>query len=277
MIKLLTSGFWTSIQDLGRFGYRDQGIPLSGAMDRTTAMEANRIAGNAAHTPLLELTASGPKMHCDQGCFMVVCGGFDLVINGQKHPAGVKSYVPKQAEIDFVANGAGMRGYLAIRGGFQAPEVLGSYSQFKQLTEASRLVKGDELELAPSGYFPSWKPFKTKKRHESNILSAYPGPEWEMLSDDYRKELLSRSWSIGPGSNRMAYVLEAQNGLKGFDIVTAPVQPGTVQLTPAGKLVILMRDAQTTGGYARVFQLDEASVDYLAQRSAGEDVQFKLL
>lgn len=276
MIKLLTSGFWTSIQDLGRFGYRDQGIPLSGVMDRATATEANRIAGNAAHTPVLELTASGPKMHCDQGCFMVVCGGFDLVIDGKKHPAGTKSYVPRHAVVEFAPNGAGMRGYLAIRGGFQAPKILESYSQFKQLTAASRLVKGDELEFAPSGYFPSWKPFRTRKSHESNLLLAYPGSEWEMLSDDHKKELLSRSWSIGPGSNRMAYILNAQTGLEGFDIVTAPVQPGTVQLTPAGKLVILMRDAQTTGGYARVLQLDEIAIDYLAQRWPGEKLQFEL-
>ena len=75
----------------------------------------------------------------------------------------------------------------------------------------------------------------------------------------------------------MAYWLEHSEDVSAKDIITAPVQPGTVQMTPVGKVIVLMRDAQTTGGYARIFQLTNNSIDLLAQKRAGETVSFKIM
>ena len=276
MIRLITSGFWTSIQDMGRFGHRKQGIPSSGAMDHYSAAMANHLAGNAPTTPLIELTASGPKLVCEQACFMAVTAGFDLRIDGVLQGSGLKCYAPKGASIEFEPNGKGIRGYLAVRGGLKVPEVLGSYSQYQGITPAARLTKGDQLELAEPGQFAAARAFQDLSVLSGSNLKVFPGPEWARLDAYLQQAILGATWQVGPESNRMAYVMGSMDGISGFDIVTAPVQAGTVQLTPSGKLVVLMRDAQTTGGYARILQLDDPSIDHLAQRFPGEGIGFEL-
>ena len=75
----------------------------------------------------------------------------------------------------------------------------------------------------------------------------------------------------------MAYMLGGWEGLSASEIITAPVQPGTVQLTPSGQCVVLMRDAQTTGGYARILQLTEQAINILSQKPGGSLLNFRLI
>jgi len=277
MIKLLTSGFWTSVQDLGRHGYRKSGIPLSGVMDRTSAMLANQVVGNAPEAAVVEITASGPVLESQSSCFIAVSGGFDLKIAGVQQAHATKCYASAGSTIEFVPNGMGIRGYLAVRGGLDVEEVMGSHSQYVGVTTAARLQKGATLPLAGAPVVATKPlPHLGLKPPTQDSLSVYPGPEWEQLDKQMQEAILNSEWEVQPQSNRMAYVLGAKEGVAGFDIVTAPVQPGMVQLTPSGQLVVLMRDAQTTGGYARVFQLDEPSMDVVAQRSSGEQLRFRL-
>jgi allophanate hydrolase subunit 2 len=112
------------------------------------------------------------------------------------------------------------------------------------------------------------------------VLHAWPGPEWEMLSQEARLSLLSSAFSVHPDSNRMAVRLDpaAPSGTVGAvaEILTGPVQPGSVQWTPSGRVLVLMRDAQTTGGYARILQLGERALHTLGQRRPGTSVRLRL-
>jgi len=112
---------------------------------------------------------------------------------------------------------------------------------------------------------------------ESNIIKVYKGPEFDNLSNINIDFLFSKSYKISKDSNRMAYQLDEklENNLK--SILTSLVMPGTIQLTPDGQLIILMRDCQTTGGYPRILQLSEKSINILAQKRLGEFVQFELI
>ena len=106
-------------------------------------------------------------------------------------------------------------------------------------------------------------------------IEVFKGPEFELLEKSLQKALFAKSFSIAPTSNRMAISFNERlpNTLKG--IVTAPVIPGTVQLTPNGNLIALMRDCQVTGGYPRVLQLSEKGISALAQKRPGAEIGFE--
>ena len=109
-----------------------------------------------------------------------------------------------------------------------------------------------------------------------NDIEVLKGPEFELLTKKQQKQLLSNKFTISKDNNRMAYQLVEilANNIK--PIITSLVLPGTVQLTPSGKLIVLMRDCQTTGGYPRVLQLKEYSIDVLSQKLAGKNIHFVL-
>jgi len=169
---------------------------------------------------------------------------------------------------------------LAIQGGFICDEVLGSCSWYEGMTQHFRLEKGMKLK------FDSGKSRKSNSTaaigFRSDYLSTckvavYAGPEFYKLASILQKQLFSSVFSVDPASNRMA--VQAKEDLKNNlePIITGPVIPGTVQLTPSGKLILLMKDCQTSGGYPRVLQLSEEGMNTLAQKVAGDKFKFELL
>jgi len=111
---------------------------------------------------------------------------------------------------------------------------------------------------------------------DTKTIEVYPGPEFSLLSDKQKKQLTNTILYVTPQSNRMGILLDGLVVSNVKEIITAPVQPGTVQLTPSGKCIVLMRDAQTTGGYARVLQLSNEGINRIAQKRPGETLNFKL-
>ena len=111
----------------------------------------------------------------------------------------------------------------------------------------------------------------------SGIIEVFKGPEYELLTIEQQIKLQDEEFTISNLYDRMAYQIGEllPNHLK--SIITSPVLPGTVQLTPSGNIIILMRDCQTTGGYPRIFQLKENSINVLAQKYQGNTIRFRLL
>lgn len=280
MIKVLSSGLYTSLQDLGRFGYRAFGVPVSGAMDGYSAQLANQLLGNTEDCAVMEFTFTGPVLEFSQATSIAITGAaFTPMLNNSEIPLNTLVDVPEGSLLKFGLASFGLRGYLAVAGGFVADRVLGSYSYYPGITQQPVIVKGDELQLQDSFQIHegAHATVKVPKLHlVSSEIDAVRGPEFELLPEAAQKQLIDSNFTIAPESNRMAYLLDASEELSGMEILTAPVQPGTVQLTPSGKTAVLMRDAQTTGGYARVLQLSEKSLNRLAQKRAGEVIQFIL-
>ncbi|MGB7395506.1 MAG: allophanate hydrolase subunit 2 family protein, partial [Pricia sp.] len=102
------------------------------------------------------------------------------------------------------------------------------------------------------------------------------GPEYEMLSDPQLERLFYKEFHISNENNRMAYQLEESVPGHTVSMLTSATLPGTIQLTPAGKLIVLMKDGQTTGGYPRILQLSDRAISILAQKKFGDVVSFKL-
>ena len=282
MVSVLKSGFYTSVQDLGRHGYQDQGVPVSGVMDVYSAKLANALLNNEDTTAVLELTMVGPvlQFHCNT---LIAITGADLspVLNNKPLKLNSVIAIKKDDVLTFSASKYGFRSYLAVRNGFETALVLGSRSMFKGVTANEKLVKGSTLpicEVIHSNEITKMASVKVNYEHFSSTgLSVSKGPEYDLLSKDLKEKLKGLQFVISNENNRMAYKLDTEilkNNLK--PIITSAVLPGTVQLTPSGQLIILMRDCQTTGGYPRILQLTEYAIAQLSQKFNGDTILFNL-
>ena len=271
MITVEQPGFFTTVQDIGRFGLRHFGVPVSGCMDRDSARKANLLLENDPGDALLEITMTGPKLVFQLATFITVTGAqFPAILNSVEIPLNTVVKVEEGDSLEFGKLQSGFRAYLAVKGGIQSEEILGSRSYYKPITGHNRLKKGQELACE------GWPEFDAKlasiqmdKESEARLL-AYPGPEFSMLRPEQIAQLWSSEFTVAKENNRMAYQIEEEIGTHSKTILTSATLPGSVQYTPAGKLIILMRDAQTTGGYPRILQIGESSLDKLAQLKTGD-------
>ncbi|NER11396.1 biotin-dependent carboxylase uncharacterized domain-containing protein [Muriicola jejuensis] len=277
MLKVVKSGFFTSIQDNGRYGYRHLGVPVSGSMDQPASRLANAMLENPEEAAVLEITMSGPVLEFTKDTWIAIAGAN---LSPKLNEVDIDNHsVHRIRSGDRLAFGKhidGLRGYVAVKGGFDTPEVLKSRSFYKPITEKDHLVAGmevpykevTEFEVKISHVIPS-------EIHKVLKLSAGPGPEFDILDDNQKELLFNQSFTIAMENNRMAYQLQETLGSHQHPMLTSATMPGTVQMTPGGKLIILMRDGQTTGGYPRILQLTEDSVNKLAQKTFGDTLYFK--
>lgn len=277
-IEVLQPGLFSSIQDLGRFGFQKFGVPHSGVMDRYAMRICNLILGNPEDTAVMEITMQGPQLKFNASTAICVSGA-NLSPQLNENPIEQNSLIEihKGDILKFGRRKCGFRSYLGILDGFQSEELMGSKSWYEGLTNDFRLKKGMKL-------FYSSKISSESNTHSSlkmdvnylneNKVEVYPGPEFEKLTAEQQKLLFENNFKTDASSNRMAVQMkeELQNNLE--SIKTSPVMPGTVQLTPSGKIIVLMRDCQTTGGYPRILQLSEKGIQVLSQKIPGENIKF---
>ncbi|MEQ8580657.1 MAG: biotin-dependent carboxyltransferase family protein [Marinoscillum sp.] len=274
------TGLHTSIQDIGRENWRHFGVPVSGAMDLRSARLANLLTNNEENTPVIEITMIGPELQFTEPAIIALTGAnLSPNLDGKIVRVNQNLQVMGGQTLSFGKPIQGIRTYLSIKGGFDCPKVLGSYSQFPMVTLSGNLQEGDRVTYRPQiGSSKNHAIVHINPQHfTSKTLKAHPGPEFDLLSDQARQMLLNKGFHIN-ANNRMGYQL-THPGMPPhqLEIVTAPVIPGTVQLTPSGQLIALMRDAQVTGGYPRVLQLTKEGVDQLAQKTNGQSILFQLI
>ncbi|MEN1784944.1 MAG: biotin-dependent carboxyltransferase family protein [Bacteroidota bacterium] len=276
MLKLLKSGFYTTVQDGGRLPWRPNGVPVSGTMDDLARKRINKILENPIDCSLLEITMTGPTLLFQRETFICL-GGAVMSATLNNKPIGNYT-VQKIKEGDILSYGRlenGFRAYLGIKGGFQGQKVLGSVSQYAPLTTKSSLGDGDLLPYPITRAFePKLSDLKVVDYLHTKTLEVFQGPEYDMLTTEQLEALFNNTHLIAKENDRMAYQLEET--IPGHDctVLTSATLPGTVQLTPAGKLIILMKDGQTTGGYPRILQLSTLAIATLSQKKAGDSIQF---
>ena len=279
-IEVLQPGLFSSIQDTGRSGFMKYGVPVSGVMDSFASRTANLILQNPENAAILEITQLGPKLRFTASTQIAISGAFlSPKINGRAIENN-KTYKIEEGEVlSFGRRIDGCRAYLAVKGGFRTDSVLNSKSWYEGLTRYTKLEKGMKLpfETFQEEYSAMHAVIKSGDYIISNIVEVYPGPEFGRLSEEKRKSLIEATFSIGRHNNRMGIQLQ-ENIENSLDpILTGPVLPGTVQLTPSGKLIVLMKDGQTTGGYPRVLQLSIKGMNTLAQKVMGDILKFQLI
>ena len=279
MLKVLKSGFYTTVQDTGRFGFRDKGVPISGIMDMATVYKLNMLLENDQDAAVLEITMTGPTLEFEEDAFIVL-GGAEMVITLNNEP--IKNYVVLKVNAgDILSYGRlkkGFRAYLAIKHGFQTDKVLGSRSFYKSITPNGMITDKSEIPYKKQSVFtPKLTGLKIDSILDNTVLLVGKGPEFGLLTDKQLEILFFKKYTVANENNRMAYQIEEKIDGHAISMLTSATLPGTVQLTPSGKLIILMKDGQTTGGYPRILQLTDTAISILAQKKAGDAISFKLI
>lgn len=277
---LLRCPLGSSLQDEGRMLGTQFGIPSSGAMDQFSYRWANHLLQNQSNALALEMAQPGLKIQFDQACKVTLAGARVVVKVNQEtltNPAIISIAATDILEVGGFQSGS--RLYLCIQGGFQVDQFLGSGSDFESVTFPSKRSTNDCLsyfsfpQSFPIGAKPKWE----TTWFESAEIKAYPGADWSLLSTQQQHQIQTRTFHLSKFSNRMGIQLEELIPNQLEDLPTNPVFPGTVQLTPGGRIIVLMRDAGVTGGYPRIMHLSEEGQSQLAQKNVGEPIRFQLI
>ncbi|HET8736751.1 MAG TPA: biotin-dependent carboxyltransferase family protein [Pricia sp.] len=278
MLKVLKSGLFTTVQDAGRYGYLNKGVPVCGYMDSSSAEKVNLLLENDPGAAVIEITMTGPTLQFGAPNFICLGGAeISATLNNDDIGAYQVIKVEKGDVLSYGKLKKGFRGYLAIKGGFRSPSVLGSRSFFPAVTAESHLAERAEIPYESHSMFdPKITEIKVASFLDENQLRVAKGPEYEMLSDKQLEMLFSKEFHISNENNRMAYKLEQPLPGHKVSMLTSATLPGTIQMTPSGQLIILMKDGQTTGGYPRILQLSDKAISILAQKKFRDVISFQL-
>ncbi|RST51631.1 biotin-dependent carboxyltransferase family protein [Variovorax sp. DXTD-1] len=288
MMLVQKPGMLASVQDLGRHGHRQVGICPGGALDVLALTLANRLVGNADGAAGLEITMGGCEIRFETDTRIALAGDdFAACLDGApvwpcwSMPVAAGQTLKLAGANAPGAKKAGLRSWLAVAGGIDVPLVLGSRStdlkagfgghQGRALRKGDRLALGaaslDAAQLArrPFGLRgPEWGPEQGDSAIELRVL---PGPEFDQFTAASHAQLWSERWRITAQSNRMGSRLAGAElkRKRSIDMLSSGVIPGTIQVPPSGQPIILMGDAQTTGGYPRIGVVIRADLWKLAQ------------
>ncbi len=279
MLKVLKSGFFTTVQDNGRTGYLNKGVPVSGYMDAFSATKINKLLENKEEDAVIEVTMTGPTLQFEKPTFICV-GGADIsvTLNNELLQHFKIHKVEKGDILSYGRLKKGFRSYLAIKSGFKSPRVLGSRSYYFPVTAKSHLVEGMTLDYeATTKFIPKIREIKIADFLDKKVLTVFKGPEYDLFPPEELKTLFTRTFSVAKEYNRMAYQIEQKLPKHSISLLTSATLPGTVQITPNGKLIILMKDGQTTGGYPRLLQLSDKAISILAQKKYSDEISFELI
>ena len=286
-IKVITPGLSTTVQDLGRPGYYNIGIPLSGGMDRFALRAANLLVGNDEGAAVLEAVFMGPELEFTADAVVAVTGA-DLPpkVDGNVQPGWTTFKVKSGQKLAFDFLKSGARAYIAISGGVDVPIVLGSRSTYTLGAlgghEGRKLAAGDQLATGKDA-----KPAKEGRALPANLrrmpgapaeLRALPGLYWHRITDASGAAFFSDTWKVAPEADRIGYRFKGGKPLEfvprkqpfgaGSDpsnIVDACYPYGSIQVPGGTEPIVLHRDAVSGGGYFMVGTVVSADMDLIGQ------------
>jgi biotin-dependent carboxylase-like uncharacterized protein len=288
VFEVLWPGPLATIQDLGRFGYQQYGVPPSGAMDGLALRIANRLLDNDERAAGLECTFSGPKLRFLSDTLITITGG-DLapLLNNHPLPMWEVVQVRKGDILSWRGMRTGCRAYLSVAGGIDVSTVLDSQSTCLRSAfgglEGRALRTGDVLKSVPvsSGKMEHLigrrVPGKLIPEHKCFAeIRAILGPQADHFPEESIATLFSSEYIITPESDRMGYRLEGPEVRhKGkADTVSDGVPLGAVQVPGSCKPIILMVDRQVTGGYSKIATVITPDISTLGQMKPGDKIRF---
>lgn len=309
MIDILRAGVLSSVQDLGRAGYRHLGVAKAGALDTLALEVGNRLVGNAPQAAGIEVTVGPMALRFTEATRIAITGAqFSAKLDGSAVHTWWSLPVAAGQELLLTGPTRGMRGYVCVRGGIDVVPVLGSRSTDlgagfgglggRKLRDGDRLPTGQST-VRPGGATaadapafgvkaPEWCRFAEVAREpmrrgkhpvgaeRAEVIRALRGPEYDMFGEAARAAFWAEEWRVTPNSNRMGYRLQGAELAREqqTELLSHAVLPGTIQVPGNGQPIALMSDAQTTGGYPRIAVVITADLWKLAQVRLGAAVRF---
>ncbi|MFF2029233.1 biotin-dependent carboxyltransferase family protein [Arthrobacter sp. NPDC058192] len=295
--KIKTPGLATTVQDQGRTGHYNVGIPQSGSMDQYSAELGNALVGNTAKEAVLECTYLGPVLTTDMDAVIAVTGApVDVKINGETRPQWTRLQLHAGDELSFGVIRGGTRYYIAVQGGMDVPEVLGSRSTYSLGAiggfQGRKLEAGDQVPVGVpvnAGAVPDaealpdeFRPVFAKEQVVRIVLGLYD----HRLTDEGLDNLLNGEWKVTPVADRMGLRYSGPGvkwkereqpfgaGSDPSNIVDAGYAVGSIQIPGGTQPIILHRDAVSGGGYAMVGTVISADMDLLARAAPGTSTRF---
>jgi len=283
-IRVKNPGMFSTIQDLGRYGYAHLGISVVGAADRLSLRLANLLVGNPDNTPALEMTLLGASLEFEERRMIALAGAdCGARVGSTLLPIGEAAEVPAGGVLKCGGMKTGARSYLAVQGGFAVPAVMGSTAtdvrgRFGGL-EGRRLKAGDLLplddvrEMRPRRLKPG--ALDAASRHD--MLRLTRGAQQEWFAPETFQVLFSSLYSISDQSDRTGLRLkgEALRPHEQSQLLTDGIPLGAVQVPQDGQPIILFVDQQTTGGYPKIANVIMADMHHVGQLRPHEQVRFQ--
>ncbi|MHA7142836.1 5-oxoprolinase subunit B/C family protein [Arthrobacter sp. Sr33] len=307
-LEVLTPGPQSLIQDLGRPGLGDVGVSKAGAADTASARQANRLVGNAPGDAVIETILGGLTVRAHGELTLALAGAITPAEITTTNDAGGDSTRTAPMCSPFALHdgesltldqpAAGLRTYLAIRGGIDVPEVLGSRS-----TDVMSGIGPDPLAagmVLPVGAIdqgrtvgaaePSTLPDAVRlngvgaNSHAPVVLRITGGPRHDWFTDESRTAITSQTWTVTAESNRIGVRLatdENQEAAEPLERLTADELPsegvvaGSLQVPPSGLPVLFLADHPVTGGYPVIGVVVPDDLPIAAQLPPGTMLRFE--
>jgi antagonist of KipI len=268
-------------------------------MDATALRIANLLVGNEENTAALEATLLGPTIELhDEHLFAVVGGDLGARLDGVAIAAARPCKAGPGSVLSFAGTRTGCRAYIAIAGGIDVPEVLGSRSTDLRAgiggVQGRAVATGDILPIgAPSATaqkilaglqkrdrrIAAWGAGPSLFGHWSSqpVVRVLRGIEHDAFSEESRRAFFGSAFTVSAQSDRMGYRLQGPRLAleKPLELLSSPIVEGTVQVPPGGDPIVLMADRQTVGGYPRIAQVIAVDLPLLAQSVPGARVRFR--
>jgi len=285
-ITVLAPGLLSTVQDVGRWGSQDRGVPVAGPMDAVSHRTANAAVGNPSDAATLEVTLLGPELRFEQNAVIAVAGA-DLGATLGSRPL-TRNVVYRARAGDVLRFGArrdGARAYLAVAGGITTAPILGSRATHVLSAmgglDGRPIAAGDRIPLSAgplsAGATPRPRgPQGTYARHVA--LRVLPGPQDDFFDPSAFDRLERATFTVSSQSNRMAYRLTGGTVSRVDDgeMISDATVFGGIQIPPSGEPILLMADRQTSGGYPQVATVITADLPLAGQLAPGDTLQFRV-
>lgn len=288
-LRVLDIASISTIQDSGRYGFRQYGMPVSGPMDWFAFQAANRLVGNPPGDAVIEFSPGGLTLTLDADGLIAATGSVQVWVDRAPMPAWMALWVRSGQEIRLMTALSGCWGYLAVAGGLLTPPVLGSRATYLR----GRLggLEGRPLETGdciPCGGGSKNSHGRAGCRLVVESMPAYsqqatvrvvPGPQYHGFEELGLETFFQTEFRIDERSDRMGFrLIGSEVNPRAGDLLSEGTFPGSIQVPPDGQPIALMADSPTTGGYPKIATLIRADLPVFAQLKPGEGrVRFKVV
>ena len=271
-LEIQSPGLLATLQDRGRVGWRRFGVPASGVMDDHAAAVANQLVGNKEGAPVLELLLQGARL--------IARGEMTVAVTGADANATIPTWQACKLRSDemvaFPQNHSGVWIYVAVRGGWMAPRILGSTSVYPRGGIGRAMATGDRLMPGTAVHGGVAIEVTRRDYRSPPAFRVWPGPQWDSFSTEARAAFFSRAWTVTSQSDRVGYRFGGDPlPPTGAQLPSEPVLPGTIQVPDNGLPIVTMRDGPTVGGYPKLGVLDPQDLSWLVQCRPGQKVRFQ--
>lgn len=279
-LKIINPGLFTTVQDLGRYGYESYGFTPAGVMDYESYYLANALLGNDYNCGVLELTLYGITFEVLHSTSMSSAGAeMELTINEEPFETGTAVDLVKGDIVRFGGVKKGARTYIAFSGGLDLPKELGSYSTHTRSQMGGykgRVLKAGDILPVKGKTVEHNFPVITKVLTEDTEIRFIPGQQNDRFDSVNKRIFTESEYTLTKDSDRMGCRLEgpAVESADDDDILSEPTQFGSIQVPKNGQPIVLLADRQTAGGYKKIGTVAKVDLPKIAQKKPGEKITF---